>query len=269
MSDVAVHYGRGGLGEAILEALRAAGKDPDALTRGDLAPVDQFHTGGRDATLELARRAGIARDATVLDVGGGLGGAARLLAAELGCRVTVLDLTEEYCRVGADLTRRTGLAARVGFRHGDALAMPFAAAAFDVVWAQHSSMNVADKAALYGECRRVLRPGGTLALHEITAGTGTPVHFPVPWARDPAISHLVPAAALRALLGDLGFRERVWEDQSAQALAWFRQRLAAAPAGPLGLHLLLGRDFATMFGNLARNLDEGRVRVVMGVCERA
>lgn len=268
MTDVPTHYTRGNLDDAIVAALRALGKDPDALTPDDLAPVDHFHARGREATLELARRAGIGRGARVVDVGGGLGGAARLLAAEHGCQVTVLDLTAEYCRVGEALTRRTKLQHLVGFRQGDALAMPFDEGAFDVAWTQHSSMNVPDKPALYREIRRVLPAGGALAMHEVAAGSRQPPHFPVPWAREPVLSHLQRPEALRALLRELGFRERQWEDQSAQTLAWVRQRQAAAAASPLGLHLLLGDDVPAMFANFGRNLDEDRVRVVMAVWER-
>ncbi len=266
------HYRRPELGAAILAALRAAGKDPERLTPGDLAPVDQFHTRGRDATLELARLAGVAPGSRVLDVGGGLGGPARTLAAELECHVTVLDLTEAYCRVGADLTRRAGLADRVQFEHGDALAMPFPDGRFDLVWTQHSSMNVDDKAGLYAEVHRVLRPGGRLALHEIMAGPGGPAHFPVPWARQPSLSFLQPPAEVRALIGRAGFRELAWLDGTAAAVEWFRQRVAAVAAAPsppaLGLHLLLGEDFAAMFRNQVRNLEEGRIAVVQAAFDR-
>ena len=118
----------------------------------------------------------------MLDVGGGLGAPARLLAHEHGCRVTVLDLTEAYCRAGERLTAWTGLGDRVRFRHGDALALPFEDGSFDVAWLQHSSMNVADKGRLYAELRRVLRPGGWLALSEVVAGSGEAPHFPALWA---------------------------------------------------------------------------------------
>jgi hypothetical protein len=83
---VDAHYGRSDLLTAILEGLRAMGKDPDAPAIEDLAPVDHFHTRGRDATLELARLTGVAPGHRVLDVGGGLGGAARLLASEFDAR---------------------------------------------------------------------------------------------------------------------------------------------------------------------------------------
>jgi SAM-dependent methyltransferase len=208
----------------------------------------------------------------ILDVGGGLGGAARTVAHALGCRVAVLDLTEEYCRVGAELTRRTGLAGRVSFHHGDALALPFADARFDVVWTQHSSMNVDDKEALYAGIHRVLRRGGRLALHEVVAGAAGPPHFPVPWAREASHSFLRPPEAVRGLLGDLGFRELAWLDVTAASLEWFRRRVAATEAAgslpPLGLHLLLGEDAGPMFRNMVRSLAEGRIVVIEAVFER-
>ena len=189
---VGEHYARGDLAARILEALRAAGKDPDALTTDDLAPIDQLHIRGKEATLELAHRAGLTSGTRVLDIGGGLGGPARTLASEFGCTVEVLDFTEEFCRAGEHLTTRTGLSNQVSFRHGNALEMPYPDARFDVVWTQHSSMNIADKERLYAETQRVLRPGGRLALHEILAGPVSPIHFPVPWARDPDLGSLRP-----------------------------------------------------------------------------
>jgi ubiquinone/menaquinone biosynthesis C-methylase UbiE len=209
----------------------------------------------------------------VLDVGGGLGGPARTLATEIGCSVEVLDVTEEFCRAGEMLTTRTGLGDLVSFRHASALDMPHPDASFDAVWMQHSSMNIADKERLYAEIHRVLRPGGHLALHEIMAGPVAPIHFPVPWARGPEISFLHPPEEVRALIVSIGFDESAWVDDTASALRWFRERLAAADAAsgelpPLGLHLVLGADLGQMSQNLARNLQEARVVVVKGVFER-
>jgi SAM-dependent methyltransferase len=268
------HYGRQGLDEAILAGLRAAGKDPDRLSPDDLAPADQFHIRGKEATLELARLAGLQAGQRVLDVGGGVGGPARTLAQELGCRVTVLDLTEEFCRVGTMLTERTGLADQVTFRHGTALDMPFEADSFDAAWTQHSTMNIADKERLYAEVRRVLRPGGRLAMHEIMAGPLQPVHFPVPWAPDPSISFLQPPEAIRGLVGRSGLAELSWQDVTGPSLDWFRERIAALDAAqasgppPLGLHLLLGPLFGPAFRNVLRNLEEQRLAVIQGVFAR-
>lgn len=267
---VGEHYRRANLGARILEALRAAGKDPDALSPEDLAPVDQFHTHGRQATLDLARRAGITAGMRVLDAGGGLGGPARTLASEFDCTVEVLDLTEEFCQTGTALTARTGLSDRVSFRYGSALDMPYPDAGFDLAWTQHSSMNMADKERLYAEIRRVLRPGGRLALHEILAGPVSPIHFPVPWAREPRLSHLRQPEEIRTLLHKTGFQEITWIDESGTALRWHRERLAAMPEipPPLGLHLVLGNDLHEMLRNQVRNLEERRISVVQAVFER-
>src|SRR5918998_6610430 len=241
--SVGAHYGSGNLATRILEALRTAGKDPDALATADLTPVDQLHARGRGATLELARLAGITSGMRVLDVGGGLGGPARTLASEFGCEVEVLDLTEEFCRAGEVLTARTGLDDRVSFQHGDALEMPYPEAGFDVAWMQHSSMNIPDTEGLYKEIHRVLRPGGRLALHEILAGPVSPIHFPVPWARDPALSHLRPPAEVRALLEEAGFKVLAWIDETAPALRWYRERLGPrAGETPRGTPRIFGRD---------------------------
>ena len=265
------HYSSGDLSARILEALRAAGKDPDALTADDLAPIDQLHARGREATLELAHLAGISPRMRVLDVGGGLGGPARTLAGEFGCAVEVLDITEEFCRAGEVLTAGTNLGDRVSFRHGSALDMPYPDAGFDVAWTQHSSMNIPAKERLYEEIQRVLRPGGLLALHEITAGAVSPIHFPVMWARDPSLSHLRTPVEVRALLEETGFEELAWIDETAQALHWYQRRLAAMPAEPppLSPHILFGDDFGEMLHNQVLNLSEGRISVVQALFERA
>lgn len=270
--SVRANYTPGDLMEKIVAGLRAAGKDPDALTPEDLAPMDQFHLGGTRATRELMQRAGIAQGMRVLDVGGGLGGPARTLATETGCTVTVLDLTEEYCAVGEMLTARTGLSDHVTFRHGNALDMPFPAGAFDAVWTQHSTMNIEDKERLYREIHRVLHSGGRLAMHEVMAGPLQPIHYPVPWARDATISFLRPPQSVRMLLTATGFTEIAWADVTAPALAAFQAAVARAAQAtsdvpPLGINLLLD-NFTARGTNQVRNLAENRVAVIQGVFER-
>jgi ubiquinone/menaquinone biosynthesis C-methylase UbiE len=207
----------------------------------------------------------------VLDVGSGLGGPSRCLAREFGCRVTGIDLTGEYCRVAAMLAKRVGLARLVSYGQGDALHLPFRDGAFDVVWSQHASMNIPDKAGLYGEMRRVLKAAGTLAIYDVLAGPRGPVLFPVPWARHPDTSFLVTPGELRQLLETSGFEILSWEDGTEAALAWFAaMRRKTPPEGvpPVGLHLLLGPDFPAMTANLRRNLEEGRVVLAQVVARR-
>src|SRR6202040_3264506 len=114
-AKVAGHYGRGQLEERILGAVAREGKDPENLTAGDLAAVDEFHVGGIEATQELAKHMELRAGLRVLDVGSGIGGPARYFAAQHGCRVTGIDLTEEFVRVARSLTARTKLGGLVEF----------------------------------------------------------------------------------------------------------------------------------------------------------
>jgi ubiquinone/menaquinone biosynthesis C-methylase UbiE len=206
------YWGREGLEARILAALAAAGKNLDALTIDDLAATDQFHSGGKPVTVRLARLAGLRPGMRVLDVGGGLGGPARTLATEFGCRVTVIDVTESYVRAGAALTTRLGLAGRVTHRVGDALALDVAPGAFDVIWTQNSGMNLPDKERLYAGFARALGPGGLLATQEPMAGPIEPPIYPLMWARDASMSFLRPPAEMRALIEAAGFRVAAWDD---------------------------------------------------------
>ncbi|HET9492910.1 MAG TPA: methyltransferase domain-containing protein [Chloroflexia bacterium] len=264
------HYAqRQGIGEAILSGLQADGKDIDNLSPRDLAAVDQSHSRGLEATLDLAEMAGVHSGQSVLDVGGGLGGAARVLAAEFGCRVTVLDLTKEYCRAGEMLTARIGLGDQVTFKVGSALDMPFPDASFDVVWTQHSSMNISNKERLYSEAHRVLRPGGRLALHEVMAGPEQPIHFPVPWATTQEINFMRSPEEIRTLILESGFREVAWVDVTQVTRERLQQRAAAgAPPTALGPHILLGEKVGAAYRNVPINLDERRLEIVEAVFDK-
>jgi SAM-dependent methyltransferase len=268
---IQTHYTRSDLGDVILAALENAGKDLARLTPEDLAPIDQFHIRGRTATLELARAAELHAAMHVLDVGSGVGGTSRCLAKAFGCRVTGIDLTDEYCQAAAMLTARTGLAHLVDYRQGDATGLPFDDQAFDVVWTEHVAMNIPDKAQLYREMHRVLKPGGTLAIYDVLAGPSGPVLFPVPWARTPETSFLASPEELRRLLETSGFTVADWSDTTEAARAWFlalAEKIRKEGFPPLGFHLLLGPDFKAMAQNQGRNLEEGRIVLAQIVAKK-
>lgn len=223
------------------------------------------------ATLELARAAGLDATKHVLDVGSGVGGTSRCLAKEFGCRVTGIDLTEEYCRAAAMLSAKIGMAHLVDFRQGNATELPFDDKAFDVVWTEHVAMNIPDKTRLYKEMFRVLKPGGTLAIYDVLAGPTTPVLFPVPWARTPDNSFLVEPGELRKLLGDAGFTVTDWSDTTEEARTWFvslAERIRQEGFPVLGFHVLMGADFQAMAQNQGRNLQEGRIVLAQVVARK-
>jgi SAM-dependent methyltransferase len=268
---VEAHYAVAGLGPTILDALRRTGKDPATLTPADLAAVDEFHVRGRRATQELAEWVGVETRSRVLDVGCGIGGSARYLAQQFGCRVTGLDLTRDFCEVATMLSGLTGLGDRAEFQQGSALDMPFDDESFDIVWTEHAQMNIEDKAAFYSEIARVLQPGGRLAFHDIFQGPGGESHFPVPWAREAHSSFLAPPGEVQGILDSLGLQTRRWEDSTQRSLDWFLEIIAAASprgASPLGLHLLLGADSTAKLENQVRNLKEGRIVLVQAVLEK-
>ncbi|MEK6348213.1 MAG: class I SAM-dependent methyltransferase [Burkholderia sp.] len=275
-SRITQHYEQAApsLVERLRAALAAAGFDDSHPPRpGDLAPLDQFHSRGLDATRELADILEIDGRRRVLDIGSGLGGPSRYLASTFGCQVEGVDLSSSYVEAARFLAEQTGLGDRTHYRQGNALALPFEDGAFDVAWTQHVAMNIADRDTLYREAHRVLRPAGRFAIFDVVAMSDEPLHYPVPWAADAGSSFLVTPERMREVLEAQGFIVESWVDSSEAALTWFeaRAKRQAQQAGPppLGLHLVMGPGFREMTGNLARNLREGRAGLIQAVLRKA
>lgn len=270
-SDLDRHYGAEDISTRILTALRAAGRDPDALTRADLAPFDEFHGGGIASTRDLARFAALAPGNHVLDIGCGIGGPARTLAAEFGCSVVGLDLTHEFIRAARMLTARLGMDGQCGFEHGNATTLPFPDGSFDLVWSQNMLMNVLDKAQLFDEVARVLRPGGRLALETVLAGDGRAIHLPAFWASRADLSFLVTRAELESLLRHAGLEAVAIEDTTAAVIANGRKRravLAARDPAQLGIDVIVPDEVETKMDNMLRNNEEGRTVTIKALFRR-
>jgi SAM-dependent methyltransferase len=268
--DVARHYGQGDLTRTVVEALRQAGKDPDALRPGDISGVDEFHTGWRPLTLAMAPTLGLRPGMAVLDVGSGVGGPARHFAGEYGCEVTGIDLTPDFVDLANDLTRRTGLADRARFVCGSALEMPFAAASFDLATMMHVGMNIADKARLFGEVHRVLRPGGRFVLYDLMRVRDGALPMPMPWAPTAERSFVETPERYRTLLAAAGFGvtgERDWSAFVLQAAEQMRQRIAAEGPPVIGLHLLMGPSARELLGRVVAAIADGMLAPTEMVAE--
>jgi len=267
VNPVEAHYTQPGLMERIHRALAESGLNPEHLQQSDLAKLDHFHVGGLEATDALIRLANIQPTDAVLDLGSGIGGPSRHLASTIGCRVTGLDLTDEYCQVATMLAKSTGLSNLVSYQRGDALTTTFEDAAFDVVWTQHAAMNIEDKAGLYREIFRLLKKGGRFALHDVVAGAG-PVLYPVPWANRPELSFLITEQDLRTAITAAGFRNIVSQDVTSDGVDALARVAARAGFPGFSLRTLMGDEFPNMIANLMTNLKSGTVRLVQSVCEK-
>ncbi len=270
--DLAVqHYAQGDLERTILDALIASGKDVDHLTPEDLTPVDEFHTGGREATIAFAEQTGFAAGQHLLDVGCGIGGASRLFATERGCRVTGIDLTEDYVRTAEALSRRDGLDGRVSYQQASAVALPFADATFDGAYMLHVGMNVEDKPALFSGVRRVLKPDGTFAVFDVMRAGDGELSYPVPWAASRETSFVVSPAEYRRGLEVAGFGIAKERDRRDFARQFFAKVMAAAAeaGGPLllGTHILMKNNAAEKIANYVGGLERGVIAPVELVCQ--
>jgi len=271
IEEVPAHYGSGGdLAGKIAEGLRSAGKDLDELKAVDLSAVDEFHFRGRKATLQLAEKMKLSEDASVLDIGSGLGGPARTLAENYGCSVIGLDLTHAFCEVAGILSDWVNLAEWTEFQQGDATNLPFAEDEFDAAMSIHVAMNISAKDKMYQQARRIVKPGGIFAVYDILQGEGGEVLFPVPWARDPSISHLATPDEMKMLLSDAGFNILDVHDSTHESLNWLEARTAGtiqSGPSPVTIQILFGEDFPEMIRNQTHNLRERKIRTVSYICE--
>lgn len=261
-SDIAAHYADGSLLQKIEDGLTKLGIgqpiDPDVL-----APVDEFHIGGRLATAELVKKLGLTAANKVLDLGCGLGGPARYIAKTTGAHVKGIDLTDEFVTTGRALTGMAILIDRVDLVQGSILDLPFEDNSFDVAYMIHVGMNITDKAAIAREAARVLKPKGLFAIYDVMqVGTGDML-FPVPWADAPELSALESPEVYRDALNAAGFTIKSETDHTEFATGFFKKLFASQAASdgppPLGLHLVMGANAGTKVANMAANISEDRI----------
>ena len=265
------HWGTGDVYVRIMEAMKAASLSPDTVTVEQLAPVDHFHARGFPATVELADLLPIRAGHHIVDIGCGIGGPARYLAKRFGCRVSGVDITAPFVDAANKLTALLKMESLVEVKLGDGQQLPFADAVFDGGYAQHVTMNVADRARFFGEAYRVLRPGAFFALTEHGLGPHGSPHYPVPWSEDGSGSHLVTPADTTANLNEAGFVDVGVEDTGPKYLAGYRRSMELAAQGhlpPFGIQILMGQTAPAKTKNAARNIEEDRTHPIQVICRK-
>ncbi|MFM9943130.1 MAG: class I SAM-dependent methyltransferase [Hyphomicrobiaceae bacterium] len=266
LTDIAKHYTHGDLIEAIRAGIVTQGKTPETMTIDDLAPIDEFHIGGRRASEDFLDQLGLSPTMNVLDVGCGLGGAARFAASRYGSRVTGVDLTTEYVQAGNAICQWVRLDQRVSLQQGSALALPFGDHTFDNAYMLHVGMNIADKEKLASELARVLKAGAFFGIYDVMRTGPGELAFPVPWAATPDVSAVDEPEHYKQALQKAGFTitaERNRRDFALQFFADLRAKTAAAGGPPpLGLHVLMGRTTPEKVQNMLANISRGLIAPV-------
>lgn len=258
--SVVSHYQHGSLEQALLAAVKTAtGKDASgALAHTDLSAFDEFHIGGRQATIEFSAQIDLPKGAHVLDIGSGLGGPSRFFAAERGWKIDGIDLTPEYVEVATALSRKAGLAANVTYRVANAATLPFADASFDGAYMLHVGMNIPDKKAMFAEVRRVLKPGGLFAIYDVFRESDGAFLYPVPWSSQPDTNFIDTAANYKTALAAAGFtieKERPRRDFAIANAKQARERAAQGNAPPP--QIAMGSTAPQKIANLGKLVADG------------
>ncbi|HWA48752.1 MAG TPA: class I SAM-dependent methyltransferase [Dongiaceae bacterium] len=261
--EVAAHYHLPDLVAVIRAGLAALGKTPENVTPEDLAPVEEFHIGGRPATKEVLDQLRLKTGWHILDIGSGIGGPARFAAHEYGVRVTGIDLTPDYVETAATLARWVGLADRATFRQGSATALPFTQSSFDAAYMLHVGMNIDDKETLCREAARVLRPGALFAIYDVMRLGEGAITFPVPWAAHEGLSSVATPDVYKEALQLAGFELVAERNRRDFAIAFFdtirAKTEAAGGPPPLGIHLVMGQDAPVKIANVVAGLKAGTI----------
>jgi ubiquinone/menaquinone biosynthesis C-methylase UbiE len=269
---VSEHYLHGDLLKAIEVAIPRLGKTIDSITIDDLAPVDEFHIGGRQATEHFLSQLNISEQDHILDVGCGLGGASRYVANRYNNQVTGIDLTEEYVDTGNALCAWVKLDQQISLHQASALSMPFQNETFDGAYMMHVGMNIDDKVQLFNEIYRVLRPGASFGVYDVMRSKDGELTYPVPWATEKSTSSLAAPDQYRSALENAGFVVSRENNRRDFALDFFKQlaEKVAANSGPppLGLHILMKQSTAVKIKNMVKNIAEEYVAPVEIIAQK-
>jgi ubiquinone/menaquinone biosynthesis C-methylase UbiE len=260
------HYIHGNLLQAIKTSIAKLGITLDSVTIDDLAPVDEFHVGGREATENLLQQLNFPAKSHILDVGCGLGGAARYVAQNYNSHVTGIDITKEFVETGKSLCSWVKLEKQVALKQGSVTDLPFQDEHFDGGYMLHVGMNIEDKDQLFREIFRVLRQGSKFGVYDIMRISDGDIDFPVPWATEESASKLSTPEQYQQALIKAGFDISQQNNRSEYALDYFKRlsEKTAANGGPppLGLHTLMKDSGMVKINNMVKKIAVGYIAPV-------
>lgn len=270
--SVEAHYSSSGLLKRIKDTITDSGMSVETISVEALAPVDEFHIGGREATETLVEQLALSEQKKVLDIGCGIGGTARFMASTYGSYVTGIDLTQEFVETGNELCRWVGLTEQITLMQGNALSMPFEKERFDGATMIHVGMNIEKKQTLFREIHRVLKPGACFGLYEIMAMEHGSLEYPLPWASEPGMSYLASSTSYTNWLKDAGFKIQSEKNRRAFAIDFYdrmkAKTLKSETTTSLGLHLLMGQSTKQKLGNMLKGIETGAIAPVEILVEK-
>lgn len=190
------------------------GVDPERL-----GTMDSLHFFGDEPIQRILRLLGAdnnptsAQKKSVLDIGTGYGGTARLLAHRSGCHVDALELQPDMSDAAQVLTRKCGLEALVHHKTGDFLQLPVAADEYDVAVGLLCFMHIGNWPQLFQRCFKTLRPGGVLYVEDFfLRGAALSPEDAQVLRDDIYCSALYSRAELLAMLAACGFEVVAFDD---------------------------------------------------------
>ena len=269
---VSEHYSNKGLLDKIYKGLEKLGIDKNQLTQSDLSSFDEFHIGGSEGTLMLAEKLTMNASSSVLDIGCGIGGPARFLSSEFGCKVSGIDLTADFVNTGNSLTDQVGLSDKVKLIEASALNIPFADNSFDVSYMIHVGMNIADKDVLFSEAFRVTKPGGVFGIYDVMLIGNCELQYPLPWAVEEDGNAIASATDYISALIKAGFSLKHEDDKTDFANGFFEKISVSMGSSkgppPVGLHLLMGDLTQQKIKNMAQLVKSGIIAPKILIMEK-
>ena len=264
LSSVTEHYGeRKNLLNIIVEAFEKEGVI-DNLTVDHLAPIDEFHIGGREATKDFINQLEISQNHNVLDIGCGLGGPSRFVASKFGCKVTGVDLTPEFISCGKKLTEMVNLTEKVKLLTGSALDLNSVLdqnESFDRAFMLHVGMNIENKSLLLSEIASKLNLGGLLGIYDVMKfgkNSHEDLEFPVPWTNNHKNNYATHPEEYKKAIEKAGMRIICERNRYDFAVEFFSKMKSKKDAPSIGLHLIMN-EFPLKTANMLKNLKKERI----------